>query len=112
MSATRGLQDRMKNYYVYILANASRSLYVGVTAHLMRRVWEHKQRRVQGFTRKYKLTELVYYEIWGDVRSAIAREKEIKGWRRLKKTRLVESANPRWKDLSADWSASTPLRQE
>ncbi len=79
----------MKNYYVYILANASRSLYVGVTTNLTRRVWEHKQRLVQGFTRKYKLTELVYYEIWGDVRSAIAREKEIKGWRRLKKTKAA-----------------------
>ncbi len=100
----------MKNYYVYILANASRSFYVGVTGNLKRRIWEHKLRLVEGFTRKYKLTELVYYEVWGNIRAAIAREKELKGWRRSKKIRLIESANPHWKDLSADWPATTPVR--
>ncbi len=92
-----------KTYYVYILTNAVRTLYVGVTNDLMRRVYEHKQKTVPGFTKKYNLTWLAYYEEASDVTSAIAREKQIKSWRRSKKVDLIESANPRWKDLALEW---------
>jgi putative endonuclease len=89
--------------YVYILSNVSRSLYVGVTSDLERRVAEHKRKVISGFTRKYNLTLLVYYEIASDIRSAIEREKQIKGWLRVRKVALVESVNPHWLDLSAEW---------
>ncbi len=94
-------QDRQ--YYVYILTNAIRTLYVGVTNDLERRMYEHKNKLVTGFTSKYNVTWLAYYEQTSDVESAIAREKEIKGWRRSKKVALIESSNPRWKDLSLEW---------
>lgn len=93
----------MKTYYVYILASKLRVLYVGVTSDLQRRVAEHKMKQVPGFTARYNVTQLVYYKEYGDVYAAIAREKEIKSWRRSKKLNLIESTNPRWKDLSADW---------
>ena len=92
-----------RHYYVYILTNRVRTLYVGVTNDLMRRVYEHKQKTVPGFTKKYNLTWLAYYEETSDVASAIAREKQIKSWRRSKKVDLIESANPRWKDLALEW---------
>lgn len=92
----------MRIYHVYIMASASRVLYVGVTNDLLRRVSEHKQRNVPGFTARYRVTELVYFEAFGDVRVAIAREKQIKGWLRVRKIALIEAFNPRWKDLSAD----------
>ena len=91
----------MKTYHVYIMASASRVLYVGVTGNLVRRVWEHKNKRVPGFTARYRVTELVYFEAFGDIRVAIAREKQIKGWLRARKIALIEASNPRWKDLSA-----------
>jgi len=93
----------MKQYYVYIMTNKSRTLYTGVTNDLQRRVYEHKQKRVPGFTNKYNITRLIYFEETSDVRAAIAREKQIKGWLRAKKIALIESVNPRWEDLSADW---------
>jgi len=93
----------MKTYYVYILTGPSRVLYTGVTNNLERRVWEHKQRLVRGFSQKYNLTELVYFEIGHSARGAIAREKQIKGLLRRKKVALIESLNPHWKDLSAEW---------
>ena len=93
----------LRQYYVYIMTNATRTLYVGVTNDLERRVYQHKQKLIDGFTKKYNLTWLAYYEQTSDVRSAIAREKEIKGWRRSKKVELIESFNPRWRDLSQDW---------
>ena len=89
-----------KNYCVYILANRSRSLYVGVTSELQRRLIEHRDGLVPGFTTRYRVFRLVHFEVCGDVTSAIAREKEIKGWRREKKIRLIERANPTWADLS------------
>ena len=98
----------MKTYYVYILTGASRVLYTGVTNNLARRVWEHKQKLVRGFTQKYNLTELVYFETGHSARGAIAREKQIKGWLRSKKIALIESLNPHWKDLSADWLKRAP----
>ena len=93
----------LRQYYVYIMTNATRTLYVGVTNDLERRVYQHKQKLIDGFTKKYNLTWLAYYEQTSDVRSAIAREKQIKGWRRSKKIELIESFNPRWRDLSQDW---------
>jgi putative endonuclease len=82
------------------MASASRVLYVGVTGDLVRRVREHKQRSVLGFTARYRVTEVVYFEAFGDARVAIAREKQIKGWLRARKIALVEALNPQWKDLS------------
>ena len=93
----------MAQYYVYIMSNATRTLYIGVTNDLVRRVYEHRQKTVPGFTRKYNVTWLVYYETSGDVEAAIAREKQLKGWRRSKKIGLIEALNPRWKDLSRAW---------
>jgi putative endonuclease len=93
----------MKQYYVYIMTNRSKTLYTGVTNDLMRRVYEHKNKMVEGFTKKYKITKLVYFEETNDVQSAIAREKQIKGWLRSKKIALIESVNPEWKDLSEGW---------
>ena len=92
-----------KPYYVYIMTNRSRTLYTGVTNDLERRVYEHKQKVVPGFTVKYRITRLVYFEVTQDIHAAIAREKQIKGWLRAKKMALIESANPEWKDLSVGW---------
>jgi putative endonuclease len=89
-----------RSYYVYIMTNRSRTLYVGVTNDLERRVYQHKQKQIPGFTAKYNITQLVYYEETGDVLAAIAREKTIKGWLRAKKIALVESVNPQWQDFS------------
>ena len=91
-------------YYVYLMANASRRLYVGVTNNLQRRVFEHKTKQMLGFTSKYNLTRLVYYEATGDVRVALTREKQIKAWRREKKIELIEAENAGWRDLSGDWA--------
>ena len=90
-------------YHVYILASATGVLYVGVTNHLERRVAQHKEKRLSGFTKRYDVTRLVYFEPYGDVRNAIAREKEIKGWRREKKLALIRSMNPSFGDLSLDF---------
>lgn len=94
---------RSGTYYVYIMASRTCTLYVGVTSDLQRRVFEHKQKLVPGFTRRYGITRLVYYEDYGEVLEAIAREKRIKGWRRARKVDLIESANARWRDLSEGW---------
>jgi putative endonuclease len=93
----------MKQYYVYIMTNNSRTLYTGVTDNLIRRVYEHKNKLVEGFTQKYNITKLVHYETTSDARVAIQREKQIKGWLRKKKIALIEAANPEWKDLSEGW---------
>ena len=89
--------------YVYIMSNRSKVLYTGVTSDLVRRVYQHKQKLVEGFTKKYNLTKLVYYEAGDDVRTAIQREKQIKGWLRKRQVQLIESANPDWADLSEEW---------
>jgi len=94
---------RPRCFYVYILASANRVLYIGVTNDLGRRVWEHKYGDIEGFTSKYRVTNLVYWESFDDVRNAIVREKELKGWRREKKVALLEAMNPKWKDLAAGW---------
>ena len=88
------------NYYIYILASSRNgTLYVGVTNDLIRRVYEHKNHLVKGFTSKYDVTKLVYYEITNDIKLAIDREKNIKAWKRVWKIRLIEENNPDWKDL-------------
>ena len=92
-----------KQYYVYIMTNRIRTLYIGMTSDLERRVYEHKHGLLPGFTSKYKMTQLVYYEVGDDVRATIAREKQLKGWLRAKKIALIESMNPEWDDLSAAW---------
>ncbi len=92
-----------RHYYVYILTNRSKSLYVGVTNSLRRRVWEHKSRSGSAFCKRYKIDRIVYYESFGDVRSAIDREKRIKGWLRIRKIQLIVAMNPTWKDLSEGW---------
>ena len=98
-----------KIYYVYILANYSNKvIYTGVTNDLIRRVAEHRGKRVPGFTQRYNVTKLVYFEDTSDVRSAITREKQIKKWRREKKDRLINSMNPDWEDLAVKlWGAET-----
>jgi len=87
-------------YYVYIVASRSRRLYTGVTNDLQRRVIEHREGVAPGFTKQYKIFRLVHFEVFGDIRMAIAREKEIKGWRREKKLWLIERDNRTWEDLS------------
>ena len=87
-------------YYVYIMTNKyNKVLYTGITNNLTRRVYEHKNNIVEGFTLKYKVHKLVYYDYTENVMSAIEREKQIKGWSRCKKIELIESMNPKWEDL-------------
>ncbi|HEX9997539.1 MAG TPA: GIY-YIG nuclease family protein [Abditibacterium sp.] len=93
----------MKRFWVYILSNHSRRLYIGVTNDLTRRVWQHKTQESEGFSARYNLTFLVHHQEFGDVRDAIEREKELKKWARAKKLVLIEAENPAWEDLSADW---------
>lgn len=93
----------MNQYYVYIMTNKSKTLYTGVTNNLNRRVYEHKNKLLPGFTAKYNITKLVYYEIFNDINQAISREKQIKGWLRQKKIDLIESLNSEWNDLSEGW---------
>lgn len=95
----------MKTYYVYILSNSSNIvLYIGVTNSLEKRLYQHKEKtQKKSFTAKYKLNKLVYYEVFEDVNNAIAREKELKLWRRKWKVDLVSLINPKWKDLTSDW---------
>jgi putative endonuclease len=90
-------------YYVYIMASLSRVLYIGVTSNLERRVSQHKTHELPGFTSRYEVTRLVYYETLTDVRAAIALEKKLKAWSRAKKIALIESDNTDWKDLSDGW---------
>ena len=94
---------RLRFYYVYIITNRSKTLYTGVTNNLERRTWEHKQGIGSWFASRYKINRLVWFERFGDIRSAIDREKEIKGWLRIKKVQLIVSENPTWRDLSAEW---------
>ncbi|TSA18268.1 MAG: GIY-YIG nuclease family protein [Betaproteobacteria bacterium] len=92
-----------RTYFVYVLASKSRRLYIGVTNNLERRLYEHKEKLADGFTKRYHIDRLVYFEPTPDVLSAITREKQLKSWRRNKKIALIESANPTWEDLSSEW---------
>ena len=93
----------MKSFYVYILSSKAGVLYVGVTNDIKRRVYEHKNHLVEGFTKQYEVGTLVYFETKRNATSAIKREKQIKAWRRAKKVKLIDSINPDWEDLSRDW---------
>lgn len=91
-------------YYVYILTNwTNKVLYTGVTNDLERRIYEHKNKLIKGFTEKYNINKLVYFDGTTDIKAAITREKQIKGWTRQKKNNLIESVNPQWKDLSENF---------
>ena len=93
----------MKTYYVYIIASRRRVLYVGMTNNLERRLAEHRSPEFDGFTHRYRVNRLVHFETTNDVRVALEREKEIKGWRREKKIALVASMNPGFNDLTLEW---------
>lgn len=97
-----------ENYYVYLLTNRSRTLYIGMTNSLLSRIEQHKQRQVPGFTRRYNIDKLVYYETFSEVLDALAREKQLKGWSRKKKIALIESSNPDWDDLAATTDLTPP----
>ena len=95
----------MNRYYVYIMSNSSRSvLYIGVTNELMRRIKEHRSGEMPGFSAKYRCHHLLYYEEYNDINAAITREKQLKGWTRIKKERLITAFNPNLKDISAEWA--------
>ncbi len=90
-----------RTFHAYLMASQSSVLYLGVTGHLSRRVYQHQQKLIPGFTQKYNCTRLVWFEPHSTARAAISREKEIKRWNRAKKIALIESLNPQWQDLSA-----------
>lgn len=90
-------------YWTYIVASLSGTLYIGMTNNIERRMWEHKSGEFGGFACKYHCNRLVYFEGFDDVRNAIGREKQLKGWRRSKKIALIEARNPRWEDLAEKW---------
>jgi putative endonuclease len=99
----RGGETVRREYFVYVAASPSRTIYIGVTNDLERRMQEHKQKLVPGFTSKYGVNRLVHAETFAHIGDAIAREKELKAWRWEKKLALIGAGNPRWFDLSADW---------
>ena len=100
---------RDHHFFVYVMASKSRVIYVGMTNDLVVRVFQHKTGRDKGFTQRYKVHRLVYFEPYRYVTSAIEREKELKGWRREKRAALIESLNPTWEDLAADWFTAEEL---
>ena len=94
----------MRTYFVYIMANEARTTYIGMTNELERRVWEHRNgRSSSSFSVQHGLEKLVYFEDFSDVHDALAREKQLKNWRRSKKVDLINAQNPRWDDLAAEW---------
>jgi putative endonuclease len=94
----------LRQYYVYILTNRNNNvLYIGVTNNLVRRIYEHQNKLVEGFSKRYKLTKLVYYEMTESIESAIEREKQLKNWHRDWKINLINNSNPEWKDLSNEF---------
>jgi putative endonuclease len=95
-----------QRFYVYILANRSRNLYTGMTGNLKARVLQHKQGTVEGFSRRYRINRLVYFQSFDNPRTAIEWEKRVKAWRRDKKIALINAANPTWEDLAANWFGS------
>jgi len=101
-----------QKYWTYIAASKSGTLYVGMTNDIVRRMWEHKSGEFEGFASKYHCDRLVYWESFDDVRKAIDREKQLKGWRRSKKIALIESLNPRWQDLAEKWGAEMAFAGE
>jgi putative endonuclease len=104
------MKDR--EYFVYILFSRPGTLYIGITNSIYRRTLQHKSREIEGFAGKYHCTRLVYYESFDDVHRAIGREKQLKGWLRIKKIALIESKNPRWEDLAEKWGAQMAFAGE
>ncbi|QQS35694.1 MAG: GIY-YIG nuclease family protein [Ignavibacteriales bacterium] len=102
----------MKTYYVYILSNNSKTLYIGVTNNLERRMYEHRNKLIDGFSKKYNLTKLVYFEMFNDINDAIKKEKQLKNWHRPWKINLIESINREWKDLSTEYDDETRTKPE
>ena len=101
---------REHHYYVYMMVSSTRrALYIGVTNNLERRVFQHKHDQMEGFSQQYQVHRLVWFERHSDIHHAIAREKQLKGWRRAKKNWLVQMTNPEWKDLSVEWGKPIPL---
>ena len=96
-------KERAHRYSVYILGSMSGTLYIGITSNLVFRIRQHKAHTFRGFTAKYDVDRLLYYETYGEVSTAIAREKQLKGWKREKKVALIEKSNPQWTDLSRAW---------
>ena len=92
----------MKDYFIYIMSNTSKTLYFGVTNDIRRRIYEHKNKLIEGFTKKYNITKLVYYESCNNINDAIRREKQLKNWHRQWKINLIEATNKEWKDLSVE----------
>ena len=101
-----------RHYCMYIMASLSRRVYVGVTNNLLRRTLEHKRAVLQGFTQRYRVNRLVYFESFQYVRDAIAREKQIKGWRRSTKVALIEARNPTWADISEEWGLPESKKEQ
>jgi putative endonuclease len=99
-------------YSVYIVASYSGVLYIGMTSDLQERVWQHKNGVFEGFTKKYKCHRLVFFERFSHVAHAIRREKQLKGWTRVRKIALIESMNPRWQDLSENWGREILFPQQ
>jgi putative endonuclease len=99
------LQVKQHQYFVYIVSSNSGTLYIGMTNNVYRRALQHKAGEIDGFSKQYDCTRLVYYESFDDVHQAIGREKQLKGWTRAKKIALIESKNPRWEDLAEKWGA-------
>ena len=95
-------------YFTYIVASRSHTLYIGVTSNLHKRMFQHKWKEYGGFTAQYNCDRLVWFESYQDIRAAIAREKQLKGWRREKKIALIEKSNPTWQDLSREWYEAEP----
>jgi putative endonuclease len=101
------MQERV--YYTYIVASRSRTLYIGITSGIEVRVRQHREGRFDGFSKVYRCTRLVWFERYVQVQDAIAREKQLKGWSRVKKIALIEQSNPTWEDLSAGWGRPVQL---
>lgn len=99
-------------FWVYILTSRTGTLYVGVPRYFDRRIMQHKMETIEGFTKKYKVHRLVYYESFDHAANAISREKQLKGWRRAKKIALIETLNPRWQDLAEKWGCEMRFRGE
>ena len=97
-------------YWVYIVASLTGTLYIGITGNLSVRIMQHKAGEIEGFSRQYECNRLVYYESFDDVKKAIGREKQVKGWRRSKKTALIEKLNPRWQDMAEHWGQEMLFR--
>ena len=99
-----------RRYYVYVMASRSLNLYTGVTDNMFRRALEHKTGAIQGFTKRYNINRLVYYETFKYVNNAIAREKQVKAWTRAKRIALIKSLNPTWQDLAEGWGQRAELQ--